>query len=500
MKQYFAYIRVSTTRQGEFGVSLPQQKDAIERYALRNQLEISRWFEEQETAAKQGRPVFGTMVKLLRKQAAVGVIIHKIDRSARNLRDWADLGELIDRGMEVHFANESLDLTSRGGRLSADIQAVVASDFIRNLREETKKGIYGRLKQGYYPMPAPLGYLDNGAAKPKTFDPKTAPLVRQAFELYASRRFSLRTLGPELHRLGLRRPDGKPYLRNRLSKLLNNPFYTGLIRIKKTGEHFAGVHQPLVSRAVFEQVQAVMAGKTNAAVKKHDFLYRRRLTCKDCQYSMIGEMQKGITYYRCHTEVCPTACVREDAVEAAVCRELSRIQLSPAERRYLQQELDRMKDNAAGRREETVAALKLRLAQTEDRIGRLTDAFIDRLIEKDLFEARKKTLLAERLDLETQITDWQGGKVDAVGELAKFLERADGACLAYNGGTVDEKRDLLDALTSNRIIDGKIPVIMLSLPFRAIAERPKCVDGAPRRDIHLTWKSLLSRLTSILVL
>lgn len=498
MKQYFAYIRVSTTRQGEFGVSLPQQKDAIERYAQRNQMEISRWFEEQETAAKQGRPVFGTMVKLLRKQAASGVLIHKIDRSARNLRDWADLGELIDRGVEVHFANESLDLTSRGGRLSADIQAVVASDFIRNLREETKKGIYGRLKQGFYPMPAPLGYLNNGAAKPKTLDPKIAPLVRQAFELYASRRFSLRTLGPELHRLGLRRPDGKPYLRNRLSKLLNNPFYSGLIRIKKTGEHFAGVHEPLVSRAVFEQVQAVMAGKTNTAVKKHDFLYRRRLTCKGCQYSLIGEMQKGITYYRCHTEVCPTACLREDAVEAAVCREFSRIQLSPNERCYLRQELDRMKDNAAGQREETVAALKLRLAQTEDRIARLTDAFIDRLIEQDLFEVRKKTLLSERLDLESQIANWQGGKVDAVGDLAKFLERADSACSAYKGGTVEEKRDLLDALTSNRTIYGKLPVIMLSLPFRAVAERQKCADGAPRRAIHLTWKPLLSRLTNIL--
>jgi len=41
------------------------------------------------------------MVKLLRKQTAAGVLIRKIDRSARNLRDWADLGELIDRGVEV---------------------------------------------------------------------------------------------------------------------------------------------------------------------------------------------------------------------------------------------------------------------------------------------------------------------------------------------------------------------------------------------------------------
>jgi DNA invertase Pin-like site-specific DNA recombinase len=77
-------------------------------------------------------------------------VIHKIDRSARNLRDWADLGDLIDAGVDVHFANETMDLKSRGGRLSADILAVVAADFIRNNREETRKSFYRRLKQGIY--------------------------------------------------------------------------------------------------------------------------------------------------------------------------------------------------------------------------------------------------------------------------------------------------------------------------------------------------------------
>jgi len=141
VKTYFGYIRVSTTRQGERNVSLPEQKDAIERHAERSGLTISTWFEEQQTAAKRGRPIWTKMLKLLRQGKAAGVLIHKIDRSARNLKDWADLGELIDQGIEVHFANESLDLNSRGGRLSADIQAVVAADYIRNLREETKKGI-----------------------------------------------------------------------------------------------------------------------------------------------------------------------------------------------------------------------------------------------------------------------------------------------------------------------------------------------------------------------
>src|SRR3569832_103028 len=171
MKEFYGYIRVSTVKQGEKGVSLPEQKDAISRFAERNGLRISQWFEERVTAAKRGRPVFNEMLRLLKAHKAAGVVIHKIDRSARNLRDWADLIELSDRGIEIQVATENLDLRSRGGRLSADIQAVVAADFIRNLREETRKGFYGRLKQGLYPLAAPVGYLDRGRGKPKEPDP-----------------------------------------------------------------------------------------------------------------------------------------------------------------------------------------------------------------------------------------------------------------------------------------------------------------------------------------
>ena len=122
-KSYFAYIRVSTVKQTE-GASLTAQREAITRFADQNGFEITQWFEEKETAAKHGRPLFTQMVKFLKQRKANGVIMHKIDRSARNFRDWATIGELHDDGIEVHFANENVDFTSRGGRLSADIQAV----------------------------------------------------------------------------------------------------------------------------------------------------------------------------------------------------------------------------------------------------------------------------------------------------------------------------------------------------------------------------------------
>lgn len=177
MTTCFGYTRVSTVKQGD-GASLEVQREEITRYAERHGLTIYQWFEEKETAAKAGRPIFNRVIRDLLGHKADGLIVHKIDRSARNFRDWAKIGELADSGVAIHFATESLDFQSRGGRLTADIQAVIASDYIRNLREEALKGIRGRLKQGLYPHMAPVGYLDQGGGKAKIPDPACAPLVK----------------------------------------------------------------------------------------------------------------------------------------------------------------------------------------------------------------------------------------------------------------------------------------------------------------------------------
>jgi len=89
---------------------------------------------------------------------------------------------LVDAGVTVYFSHETRTEHQRR-RLAADIQAVVAADFIRNLREETKKGFYGRLKQGIYPSRLRwLSRLRKGQAEVP--DPERAPYVRKAFELY----------------------------------------------------------------------------------------------------------------------------------------------------------------------------------------------------------------------------------------------------------------------------------------------------------------------------
>lgn len=495
MNKCFAYIRVSTPKQGERGVSLQEQRDAITRYAERNQLEIMEWFEEQETAAKRGRPIFTQMLNMLRAGKAAGVIIHKIDRSARNLRDWADLGEMIDAGVDVHFVNESLDLRSRGGRLSADIQAVVAADYVRNLREETRKGFYGRLKQGLLPLPAPLGYLDMGQGKPKVPDPIRAPLVVRAFNLYATGRYTVRSLAAEIHAAGLRNRNGGRVSKTTVSHMLNNPFYIGLIQLMRTGETFQGAHQPLVTKILFDRVQSVLRGKAVRQAFRHEFLFRKLITCCHCGYHLIGERQKGHVYYRCHTKHCPTKTIREESAEAEFTKHLAALQFSKTDRVYIKRRILEMDRNWGQQRKELESSMDFQIAAIQERLNRLTDAYIDRMIDKDVFEERKKALLLERQGLQNTLDETRSGKPDGPGHLANFLELAGNAYLQYKRALPYEKREMVEVITSNRVASEKSIDFTLLEPFQLVADRLKNENGRPYRDRPRTLQTLLNALS-----
>ncbi len=496
MNGYVGYIRVSTVKQGTTGVSLQEQREAILRYAERNGFNLALWLEEMETAAKRGRPVFNQALKLLRRGKAKGIILHKLDRGARNLKDWSDLGELADQGIEVHFVTESLDLQTRGGRLSADIQAVVSADYIRNLREETRKGFYGRLKQGLYPIAAPLGYLDQGKGKAKTIDPVKGPLIRKAFELYNTGRWNLESLGEEMHRLGLRNRNGTRVSRNGWSTLLNNPFYTGLIRIKKTREFFPGQHKPLIAKSLFDRVQDVLSGKCNRRTQRHDYLFRRTFTCAKCDYSLIAESHKGHVYYRCHSKECPGTGVREDAIEAELARFLQSLCFTETEKAYFKQRIQYLRGSWASEREREINALKLQIDQIKDRVNRLTDAYIDRMIDKTAFEERKAGLFNEQKAVEEKLADLLGNG-NGPDQLEKFLELAGNARLSYQMGFPEEKRELVKTLTSNRQVALKKLELKPSIGFREVAKRFENTGCDPEPTIPRIWDPLLDLLSKL---
>jgi site-specific DNA recombinase len=492
-KGYFSYIRVSTVRQGQTGTSLAEQREAIQRYADRWRLRVVREFEEKETAAKSGRPIFLEMLGALKRGQADGVIIHKIDRGARNLRDWAELGEFIDRGLDVHFANENLDLVSRGGRLSADIQAVVAADYIRNLREEVKKGFYGRLKQGFYPMPAPIGYSDQGAAKAKAHDPARAPLVRTAFELYSSEGLSINQLVEEMYARGLRTRTGKKVTKNSMAHLLHNPFYMGLIKVGKNGELFTGQHRAIVPKPLFDRVQLVLQGKTPKQENRLEFVFRRLVNCGACQATLIAERQKGFVYYRCHSRACEQKTIREESVDAALTAVLQSVCFTDVENRYLRQEVGKHYGGLVELQESHHQALSLQLEQLKNRLSNLTDAYVDGVVDKETYIEKKNRLIVDEQAFKERLARI-GSDDSSVQQVEEILELANNAYLSYKMGIAAEKREMVESVTSNLSVKDKIVSIKLNFPFQLIANRYSGLNGGPQRDTARTLSALVRQL------
>lgn len=477
MKSCFGYVRVSTQKQGE-GVSLEAQKEAIEAFASQHNITITKWFEEKQTAAKSGRPVFSAMLKALRQKKAEGVVIHKIDRSARNHRDWARVGELSDAGIDVHFASESLDFRSRGGRLAADIQAVIAADYVRNLREETIKGMWGRLKQGLYPFGAPIGYLDNGGGQLKTHDPERAELVTLAFELYASGQYSLRVLQKKMEEEGLRNRFGKPLSVHGIETLLGNPFYCGIMRIKTTGEVFEGKHEPLISVGTYEAVQEIRAGRCGKKITRHNHTYRGLFRCAFCNAAMTPELQKGHVYYRCQTPACATKTVREENIEQAVYGVFKRVALGEVSVSRLCSEIEQW--IAKRNKGADANAINLKLSQINESIEKLEDAAIEKIIDVSGFTRRKQQLLMERKKVEKQQQALEESRLKPH-RVRHFLEHVISLAASYISAKPARKREYVKIFTSNRRVAGR-NIYLEPVNWLQVAENALAVSfGDPHR-------------------
>lgn len=481
MRQYFAYIRVSTQKQGDTGASLQEQRAAIEAFAKRERLAITEWFEERTTAAKLGRPVFRRMFALLNKGKAHGVIIHKIDRGARNLSDWADLAKLMDKGIELRFANDNLDMQTRGGRLAADIQAVVAADYIRNLREEVLKGMYGRLRQGFYPLKAPLGYLDNGSAQLKTICPTVGPQIRRIFELYATGNYSLRSLAEELARLGIRGHRGRPVTFNRLGPILSNPFYYGLMKIKRNGQTFVGNHEPLISKTLFDRVQAIKGGQIKVKTGvRHSYVLQRMIRCGTCTRSLYAEKHKGRVYYRCQTRGC-SASIREDRAIARIARTFGDTGINDRVIALMHHVWEDMHSDVRTNIARTQKDLAITLANVRDRDARLVDAYLERAIDKATLDERRTTLHNERLGIEETLAALENPE-----EIAKrgttFLELV--KTLKNMGEVADpsEVRKICRMTISNFTLNEKSLAIAWHYPFSQLFFGPIVRSGAQYRD------------------
>jgi len=265
----FAYARVSSKEQEREGYSIPVQLKRVHEYAERHGYAIVEEFVDVETAKEPGRREFSKMVEASRHDATIGAIIcEKVDRLCRNLRDYLTIDELPARTL---FWQQDFP-ENAAGKLSFGMMVLLAKHYIDNLSDEVKKGMTEKVQEGGFPHQAPLGYRNvrEGNRQVIVPDPVKAPMVRRAYELYATRAYSLKTLRKKLREEGLATTkQGKLISLSQLQWLLKNLFYYGDFRWK--GRIWSGSHPPLVSRELWDAVQAAFSAHEKPVYRKHDF-------------------------------------------------------------------------------------------------------------------------------------------------------------------------------------------------------------------------------------
>lgn len=360
-----SYLRVSTKQQAhrggrDEGYSIPDQRKAVDRKAVSLRAVVVAEFIDPGESGKSraGRRSLNEMMEFIRANNITYCIIPKLDRIARNRLDDALIhAELRAAGVKLVSVAENID-ESPAGMLTHGIMASIAEFYSLNLAMEVTKGMRTKATTGGTVGRAPLGYRNIQVRTEQGYELRTveldqgrAPLVKWAFEAYATGEWTLSTLLEELTLRGLtsapspRRP-AKPLFVSTLHRMLQNPYYKGTIIYD--GVPYEGLHEPLVTVDVWTQVQAVLRSNNLAGDKTqiHDHYLKGSVYCSNCGSRLVithAKNSRGVVYpyfmcvgrHRKRTD-CTRKAMHVYQVEDLVVQHYSKVQLDDRTRAALE--------------------------------------------------------------------------------------------------------------------------------------------------------------------
>ena len=159
------YIRVSTRDQAESGVSLEAQRTKIEAYAVLHDLDLVDVIEDAGFSAKSlDRPGMAELLRLIRGRKVGVVIVAKLDRITRSVRDLGELIELFQRsGVEFASVGDNIDTSTASGRLVLNVMGSVSQWEREAIGERTSEALATMRSNGRrISRHAPYGYTLNG--------------------------------------------------------------------------------------------------------------------------------------------------------------------------------------------------------------------------------------------------------------------------------------------------------------------------------------------------
>ena len=501
------YLRVSTKEQAEKdlteeGFSIAAQREACVRRIRDEGWElVDEYVDRGESARTADRPRLRAMLARIGEDGEVeAVVVHKVDRLARNMEDHIAIRALLRRhGVTLVSVTETLDETA-SGRLVEGIHALMAEFYSANLAAEVRKGMGQKAKLGGYPHKAPLGYLNvrepiGGRQVAHIVpDPERAPLVRAAFELYATGEWTVGRLAEEMAHRGLRNRgrsgyyESKPLGVSSMARLLAHRAYMGMV--EWDGVEYEGSHEPLIDRSTFERVQELLDARSMRGIRerKHHHYLKGLLVCGVCGRRLSIQRSKGTyVYFYCLGQKdrrqgtgCQERYVAAELLESEIEALYARIEVpgdwAEGLRQAIAVEVASLHQDTTAEREQLA---RLHAQATSER-HKLMEAYYANAIdvtmlrhEQERIGADLRTIENRRVSLDSQLDDWQ-----EVMDLAlRFSTRC--ATAYRRGSDRTRKRFNTAVLHEVQVRDGHVETARYKEPFDALF----CVPKFEYRDV-----------------
>ena len=302
MKTAVIYARYSSDSQTE--QSIEGQVRVCKQFAEKNDLlVVDQYIDRATTGMNDNRAAFQQMLRDSRRKQWSVVIVYKLDRFARNkYESVVNRKKLSDNGVELVSAMENIPDTPEGKLFLAVIEG-----FNEYFSEDLKQKVNRGLRESWLKGNATGGKdIFGWDLKDKKYhiNEAEAEAVRTMYQKYAQG-YKAQTIADELKEQNFRRKNGKFVTHKFVYKVLHDKRYTGVVTHK--GEDFPNIFPPIISKELWEQVNAINEENKNAPGRKkeiYDFILSGKLICGKCRHRMVGESGTSKTgdihyYYSC---------------------------------------------------------------------------------------------------------------------------------------------------------------------------------------------------------
>ena len=212
-RRVIGYLRVSTDKQADSGLSLDAQRSKVEGYAALYGLELVDVLTDAGASAKSlDRPALADALARLDAGEADALLVAKLDRLTRSVRDLADLTDACQRGgWALLSVADQLDTDSAAGRLVLNILVSVGQWEREAIGERTAAAMQVKAARGEYTGGAtPYGWRLSDDGVNLTPEPSEQAAAALARTLHGEG-LSLRAVGAALAARGVFPRAGRWY-------------------------------------------------------------------------------------------------------------------------------------------------------------------------------------------------------------------------------------------------------------------------------------------------